>query len=91
MAQAMSHGLTQYDVEELVQYCGGKCKTPERIVKACIQVCISRMIRRNVFAVTQGEIQGLYTRFRSLDRGHKVGHTPTVIENCTYSHKPELG
>lgn len=24
--QAMSHGLTQYDVEELVEYCGGKCK-----------------------------------------------------------------
>jgi len=43
--QAMSHGLTQYDVEELVDYCGGK--------------------------FTQGEIEGLYTRFRSLDRGHK--------------------
>ena len=25
LMQAMSHGLTQYDVEELVEYCGGKC------------------------------------------------------------------
>jgi hypothetical protein len=26
-AQAMSFGLTQYDVEELIDYCGGKCES----------------------------------------------------------------
>ena len=25
LMQSMSYGLTQYDVEELVEYCGGKC------------------------------------------------------------------
>ncbi|KAK9812249.1 hypothetical protein WJX73_007233 [Symbiochloris irregularis] len=45
MGQAMSFGLTQYDVEELMEYCGGK--------------------------FSQAEIEGLYKRFRSLDRGHK--------------------
>ena len=24
----MSNELTQYDVEELIEYCGGKCKLP---------------------------------------------------------------
>ncbi|KAK9828732.1 hypothetical protein WJX72_001762 [[Myrmecia] bisecta] len=45
MGQAMSFGLTQYDVEELNASCGNK--------------------------FTQREIEALYRRFRSLDRGHK--------------------
>lgn len=45
MGQAMSFGLTQYDVEELIRYS-----------KDCF---------------SQGEIEALYHRFRSLDRGHK--------------------
>ncbi|DBA70215.1 TPA: hypothetical protein ACH3X2_012126 [Trebouxia sp. C0005] len=45
MGQAMSFGLTQYDVEDLVRYS-----------KDCF---------------TQGEIEALYQRFRSRDRGHK--------------------
>ncbi|KAK9845346.1 hypothetical protein WJX81_003956 [Elliptochloris bilobata] len=45
MGQALSFGLTQYDVEELKDHSGGK--------------------------LTQAEIEGLYKRFRTLDRGHK--------------------
>lgn len=45
MGQAMSFGLTQYDVEELMDHCNGR--------------------------FSQGEIEGLYRRFRALDRGHK--------------------
>ncbi|KAL3158350.1 hypothetical protein ABBQ38_010589 [Trebouxia sp. C0009 RCD-2024] len=45
MGQAMSFGLTQYDVEDLIRY------------------------SKNCFS--QGEIEALYQRFRSLDRGHK--------------------
>lgn len=45
MGQAMSFGLTQYDVEDLVRHSND---------------CFS-----------QAEIEALYQRFRSLDRGHK--------------------
>jgi serine/threonine-protein phosphatase 2B regulatory subunit len=45
MGQAMSFGLTQYDVEELSQHCNSN--------------------------FSQQEIEGLYKRFRQLDRGHK--------------------
>ncbi|CAL8462515.1 g2048 [Coccomyxa elongata] len=45
MGQVLSFGLTQYDVEELKDYCDGR--------------------------FTQSEIEGLYRRFRALDRGRK--------------------
>ena len=31
-----------------------------------------------LFTVTQAEIEGLYKRFRSLDRGRKVGPQATI-------------
>lgn len=45
MGQAASLGLTQYDVEEVIDHCGG--------------------------AWSQEEIEALYRRFRTLDRGRK--------------------
>lgn len=45
MGQALSFGLTQYDVEELKEHCDNR--------------------------FTQAEIEGLYKRFRALDRGRK--------------------
>ncbi|EIE23968.1 EF-hand [Coccomyxa subellipsoidea C-169] len=59
MGQALSFGLTQYDVEELKDYCDGR--------------------------FTQSEIEGLYRRFRALDRGRKG-----FISSEEFSSIPEL-
>lgn len=34
-------------------------------------------------AVSQGEIEGLYRRFRALDRGHKVRRATTDGQVCS--------
>ena len=39
------------------------------LLEASFAACASD---KELLAVTQSEIEGLYTRFRSLDRGHKV-------------------
>ena len=73
--QAMSFGLTQYDVEELVAYCGGKCD--------CLHLAQERNSSAEphktlvLRAVSQREIEGLYKRFRALDRGHKAKLEPS--------------
>ncbi len=69
----MSFGLTQYDVEDLVRYSKDCCE-------CCLLLGLRRFsLRQQPFlrlmlchAVTQREIEALYQRFRSLDRGHKV-------------------
>ncbi len=77
----MSFGLTQYDVEDLVRYS-----------KDCCECCLLLGLRRFSLlqqpllrlilchAVTQREIEALYQRFRSLDRGHKVAMQHTVCQ-----------
>ena len=79
----MSFGLTQYDVEELITYCGGKC---EREVGLCVKEGATETTRcffvplpldqpttipSHLHPVSQPEIEGLYRRFRSLDKGRK--------------------
>ena len=71
----MSFGLTQYDVEDLIRYSKNCCK----LLGICADVfmpyfnpCID-ILQSLQHAVSQGEIEALYQRFRSLDRGHKVG------------------
>ena len=46
-AQAMSFGLTQYDVEELIDYCGGKC--------VCVCVCVRERERKGLVLVREEE------------------------------------
>lgn len=71
----MSFGLTQYDVEDLIRYSKNCCK----LLGVCVDVfvpCFQPVIdmpQSTQHAVSQGEIEALYQRFRSLDRGHKVG------------------
>ena len=69
--QAISFGLTQYDVEELMEYSGHKCIAWRN------QCCVGSPTSTSspaFLAVTQSEIEGLYKRFRALDRGRKVLH-----------------
>lgn len=82
LLQAMSHGLTQYDVEELVESCGGKCMSHGTSIHHAVAACALANLISGVWCsefccllptVTQGEIEVLYKRFRALDRGHKVG------------------
>jgi len=71
----MSFGLTQYDVEELIAFCDGKCMrggegrrgkrgSPHRPRRAHPTLPLP-------FPVSQPEIEGLYRRFRALDKGRK--------------------
>jgi serine/threonine-protein phosphatase 2B regulatory subunit len=71
----MSFGLTQYDVEELIAFCDGKCMrggegrrgkrgSPRRPRRAHPTLPLP-------FPVSQPEIEGLYRRFRALDKGRK--------------------
>ena len=58
--------LTQYDIDDVQTYCHKKCAPiPERQLLAppAESVCLG--------AVTASEIEGLYRRFRALDRRHK--------------------
>ncbi len=79
----MSFGLTQYDVEDLVRYSKDCCE-------CCLLLGLSRFsLRQPPFlrlmlchAVTQGEIEALYQRFRSLDRGHKVAVQHIVCQSA---------
>ena len=69
--QAISFGLTQYDVEELMEYSGHKCIAWRN--ECCVDSPTSTSSPA-FLAVTQAEIEGLYKRFRALDRGRKVLH-----------------
>jgi hypothetical protein len=75
----MSFGLTQYDVEELIEHCGGKCRSLPSLFSSCANlICKSgkyvaeRLPAPLLLAVSQDEIETLYRRFRTLDRGRKV-------------------
>ena len=85
MGQSMSFGLTQYDVDELIADCKGVCApgcwgfrevAAVRVLPAAAPqpATPSRLFCRPApCAVTQQEVESLYRRFRSLDRGRKVG------------------
>jgi serine/threonine-protein phosphatase 2B regulatory subunit len=64
--QVMSGALTQYDVEEVSAHCDGVCTCYHASLSADVWIVHWLML-----AVTQGELEALYKRFRSLDRGRK--------------------
>lgn len=73
MGQAVSYGLNQAEVDELVEQTGGACEPsplpplpPPPPPRRRLTAPLSR-----ARAVTQEEVEALYKRFRSLDRGRK--------------------
>lgn len=84
MGQSMSFGLTQFDVDELIAFSKGACECERcegallRRHEACqVLTKLAELPPRTYDfprapAVTQQEIEALYKRFKSLDRGRKV-------------------
>lgn len=87
MGQAPSSYLTQTDVEELIADTKGACElggpveAARRLARGCQGVGISLQVTQTraiapppslPAAVSQQEVEALYKRFRTLDRGRKV-------------------
>lgn len=80
----MSFGLTQYDMEELMAHTGEKCESSLFggcctwhawlwMLDACGRWHLALFDGSIGWrAVTQDEIEALYSRFRALDRSSKV-------------------
>ena len=88
MGQTMSYSLTQFEVDELIALSNGCCKlapyqalifpvNPRRWPGLSVPACVADIfLCCQLLAVTQAEIEALYKRFRSLDRGRKVNQRP---------------
>lgn len=87
MGQTISYSLTQFEVDELIELSNGCCKLPLRPCTSCFffnfsprcflspsvqALLILYLLILHLITVTQAEIEALYKRFRSLDRGRKV-------------------